>query len=110
PRFGSRHFDKIAHVQALREKRRKAHFRVGSLTSKQQAIRIDVAARRHRFDSRVEGANIGRQRSAAGAAGATNLRRVDIEAAEQIVDRAFGVPNEEASHALANENALSSSL
>ena len=99
-----RHFEEVGHVETACEKRREAHFRIGRGTGEQSAERIDEAARRGRFDARLEDADIGRNRAAARAAGYADAIGVDVGTADEIVDRAFGVEDEVSRYALADED------
>ena len=105
-----RHFEEVGHVETACEKCGKAHFRIGRGTGEQSAERIDEAARRGRFDARLEDADIGRNRAAARAAGYADAIGVDVGTADEIVDRAFGVEDEVSRYALADEDVARAEL
>src|SRR5206468_152187 len=66
--------------------------------------------RRGRFDARIEDAHIGGNRAAARAAGYADAIGVDVGAADEIVDRAFGVEDEVSRYALADEDVARAEL
>src|SRR5436190_20929895 len=77
-----RHFEEVRYIETACEQCGKAHFRIGRGTGEQSAERIDKAARRGRFDARLEDADIGRDGAAARAAGYADAIRVDVGAAD----------------------------
>src|SRR5207244_1323751 len=89
---------------------RKAHFRIGVGTAKQQAIGVDETCGGDGFDPWVKSSDECGQCAAARAPCGSQTRWVHIRPSEEIIGGSFGIPNKKAGYAFAHQEALRSCL
>src|SRR2546429_7576994 len=89
---------------------RKAHFRIGVGTAKQQAIGVDETCGGDGFDTWDKSSDECGQCAAAGAPCGSQTRWIHIRPSEEIIGGSFGIPNKKAGYAFAHQEALRSCL